>query len=493
MKCFDSLRDYFAAMEAQNNLLRVPEMDQEKYEMSCFMYRLDDEMKDRAPAILCERTKMEGKWHETPVVSNILNSFATVAQCFGIEDVSGSNSAIYKRLFDHIMSFQDRSGRWKTIDPVVVEGSQAPCKQHKQLGDDVDITAFPWIKNNPADGGRYISSGCVIIEDPELGRNVGTYRLMVKKPGRVGVCMTFASHGNQFMMKAAERGEMSVKASIAVGVDPMTFMMSSTRLGDLGEDEFGIAGGFRGKAVELVKSETNDILVPAHAEFIIEGTIPLDQEEEGPYGEMLGYIGEKGFTYYMDIEAVTHRQDPWVYNLWPGIGGAYLTLPWEVGNYIRIKRILPGLVGLHTAPASPSVLIASIDKKMPGEGMEAGMALLGYRGTGFAKKAVIVVDKDVDVTDMDRVLHAVGTRWQPNPASLVVPNSFHFPLDPSTEKTFTSSKIVIDATRQMQVEGGPEDYAEDNRSVMNERAADGFALVEERWTKYFEGTRWSTD
>ena len=73
-------------------------------------------------------------------------------------------------------------------------------------------------------------------------------------------------------------------------------MMSSTRLADLGEDEFALAGGFRGKPVELVKCETNDLYVPAHAEFIIEGEIPMEIEKEGPYGEMLGYIGKETNT-----------------------------------------------------------------------------------------------------------------------------------------------------------------------------------------------------
>ena len=87
-------------------------------------------------------------------------------------------------------------------------------------------------------------------------------------------------------------------------------MMSSTRLADLGEDEFAVAGGFRGKPVELVKCETNDLYVPAHAEFVIEGEVPMDIEKEGPYGEMLGYIGKQTNTLYMNMKAITHREKP---------------------------------------------------------------------------------------------------------------------------------------------------------------------------------------
>jgi 4-hydroxy-3-polyprenylbenzoate decarboxylase len=238
-----------------------------------------------------------------------------------------------------------------------------------------------------------------------------------------------------------------------------------------------------------VKSETSDILVPAHAEFILEGFIPMDKEWEGPYGEMLGYIGEKKNTYSIEVHTITHRRNPIVYNVWPGIGGAYLTLPWEVGPFIQLKKIVPGLVKLHTPPEIPSICIACIDKKVPGEGMETGMAVLGYRETGFHKKMVIVVDKDVDPTDLHRVMHAVGTRWQPDPASLVVKQSFHFLLDPSTQRNFLSSKIVVDATRQFPAEGGPKSWPADNRAALVEGAPEAFADIDAQLAQILQGFR----
>jgi 4-hydroxy-3-polyprenylbenzoate decarboxylase len=323
------------------------------------------------------------------------------------------------------------------------------------------------------------------MHDPELGRNVGTYRMQVKGPKKVGVYFTNQSHGYKFMNNAMERGEERVPVSVAVGIDPISFMMSSTRLADAGQDEFALAGGFRGKPVQLVKSETNDHLVPAHAEFIIEGFISTEVEEEGPYGEMMGYIGRKVYTFTIDINTITHRTKPWVYNLWPGIGGAYLTLPWDVSHFARLKKIMPHLRKIHTPPDVPSVIIACIDKRLPGEGIEMGMLMLGYRMVGFSKKVVIVVDNDVDPTDLSRVMHAIGTRWQPGTASLNVRQSSHIPLDPSCREMFLSSKIVIDATRQQPGEGGPDVYPEDNRTVLEERAAGAFEIVDKKWSSYF--------
>ena len=79
-------------------------------------------------------------------------------------------------------------------------------------------------------------------------------------------------------------------------------------------DELAIAGGMRGKAVEVVKSETNDHMIPAHAEMVIEGEVPLDTTmPEGPFGEMYQYLGaQRKENFIVNVTAVTHRKNPWI-------------------------------------------------------------------------------------------------------------------------------------------------------------------------------------
>ncbi|MDE0130567.1 MAG: UbiD family decarboxylase [Gammaproteobacteria bacterium] len=485
MSVFNSLREYAQAMEQQGKLLRIPDMDQDQFEMTAFSYRLEDRMRTSAPAFLVERTKMNGRWYDTPVICNVLNSFKTVAMCLGVTDLSDDEREMNQVVERELLKHMNEDYRFEQIPPVEVDGADAPCKEVKLFGEDADLDRFPWIMNNPADGGRFISTGSVIMEDPEIGRNVGTYRLQVKGPQKLGICFTGQNHGAQMMRKAIAQGKKSVPCVVATGLDPITWMMSSTRVGELGDDEFAFSGGFRGEPVELVRAETNALMAPAHAEIVIEGEISTDKEMEGPYGEMLGYIGEPAPNHFMTVKAITHREKPWVYNIWPGIGGAYLTWPWQVGHFARLKRIMPNLVKLHMPPEIPSMVIACINKRLPGEGIEAGLLIMGYRMIGFSKKMIIILDKDVDPTDITRVLHAVTTRWQPWPASLTVRQTFSFMIDPSTQRNALSSKILIDATRQLPAEGGPNVFAEDNRTVMEERAADSFKLVDRRWDEYF--------
>ena len=485
MSVFNSLREYAQAMEQQGKLLRIPDMDQDQFEMTAFSYRLEDRMRTSAPAFLVERTKMNGRSYDTPVICNVLNSFKTVAMCLGVKDLSDDEREMNQVVERELLKHMNEDYRFEQIPPVEVDGADAPCKEVKLFGEDADLDRFPWIMNNPADGGRFISTGSVIMEDPDIGRNVGTYRLQVKGPQKLGICFTGQNHGAMMMRKAIAQGKKSVPCVVATGLDPITWMMSSTRVGELGDDEFALSGGFRGEPVELVRAETNSLMAPAHAEIVIEGEISTDKEMEGPYGEMLGYIGEPAPNHFMTVKAITHREKPWVYNIWPGIGGAYLTWPWQVGHFARLKRIMPNLVKLHMPPEIPSMVIACINKRLPGEGIEAGLLIMGYRRIGFSKKMIIILDKDVDPTDLTRVLHAVTTRWQPWPASLTVRQTFSFMIDPSTHRNALSSKMLIDATRQLPAEGGPNVFAEDNRTVMEERAADSFKLVDKRWEEYF--------
>lgn len=482
---FDSMRDYVAELERRKKFIRIKEIDQDVYESTALIYKMLERMGDKAPGFFAERTKINNKWFDTPVVGNIYNGYDTIALCFGVKDVTDVSIDMYSATVDRIQTFLQPDGKWKEMPPVEVKRENAPCKEVVLTGKEADILAFPWIKNNPLDAAQYISAGSFVMSDPDIGKNVGTYRIHIKGSQKIGAYFTNQSHGYAMMMKAAERGEDTVPVAIAVGLDPITWMMSSTRLADMGTDEFAVSGGFRGKPVELVKCETNDLMVPAQAEFIIEGEIPMEVEEEGPYGEMFGYLGKETNAFFVNVKAITHRKNPWVFNIYTGAGSGYFTLPWDVGNFVRLKKLLPSLVNLYTPPNAPTIGILSIDKKFPGEGFEAGMLALGYRMYGFSKKIMIVVDSDVPPADISRVLHAVGTRWQPVPASLLVGNSFHMPIDPSCREMFTSSKIVIDATRQLPSEGGPDSFAYDLRSALEDRAPESFEVVQKKWETYF--------
>jgi 3-polyprenyl-4-hydroxybenzoate decarboxylase len=115
--------------------------------------------------------------------------------------------------------------------------------------------------------------------------------------------------------------------------------------------------------------------------------------------------------------------------------------------------------------------------------MATGQLVLG---SNPSTKIVVVVDKDIDVTNITQVLHAIATRWQPYPASLIVPQSLKMAPDPSAPQRFLSSKIIIDATQQLPEEGGPKSWPPVSRVLLQEKAPQSFNLVDEKWAEYWK-------
>lgn len=481
---YDSMREYVTALEATGKMLRIKEMDQDSYEATGFAYRLVDKYGFRgAPAFLVERMKIDGKWMEGPVMANIYGPWETEAMGYGVENVTDDNREMYRAAVNKLMSLADRHGNWTPVKPIMSKDRNPPCKEVIITGSDVDVLQYPWIKCNPADGGRYINAAAVVFEHPDLGRNVGTYRSHVKTATRIMMNPEVGQHGHSFLMHAKARGEKTMKAAVVLGTDPITWAMSCSKISPLGSDEYDMVGVFKGKPLELVKCETNDVLVPANAEMIIEGEIPLDDTEpEGPHAEMYGYLGQhRPANFYMDIKAITHRVDPWYFNNHTGVLRGFHTAAMDAWANLAYKKSIRTLVACHGLGEASGIYVVSIDKRFAGDGLAAGQQV---SATNIMAKVTIVVDKDVDVLDTAQVLHAVGSRWQPDPATLIIPHGRATFLEPSTTKPRVTSKIIIDATKQLPDEGGPAKYPAVSRELLTEACPDVFELVDGKWDEF---------
>ena len=484
---YDSIRDYIKAMEATGNLVHVPEMDQDEYETTAFVYRSIERLGYwKAPALLVDRVKIDGQWVEGPLLANAYGPWAAEALCLGVpmDEINDNHEQMYRKTLDLIEKKMGFGGLPK-VEPEVVDASVAPVKEIILTGDDIDLTKFAFIQTNPADAGRYMTTGSVMMIDPELGKNTGTYRCQIKGPRQIGVNPEPNQDGWRMIMAARKRGEKSLKCSIVMGADPLLFTASSTKLGGpFGGDEIALAGGLRGKAVQVVKSEHSDIMVPANAEMIIEGEIPLDQMlPEGPFAELYGYLGRaKEENFFMNVTAVTHRPKPIIVNAYTGIARAYCTAPVEAGFRAQFRRSVPGFLNMHLLLQALGVYIVQINKTSPGQGISAGLAASSASGLA---KVVIVVDKDVNIYRLDDVMASLGSRWQPVPGTVLIPQSQGVPLDPSAPKRGLTSRVIIDATRQLAIEGGPESLSPVSRELLEELAPNAFPNIDAKWDTYF--------
>jgi 4-hydroxy-3-polyprenylbenzoate decarboxylase len=493
---YDSFRDWMQALDDHGLLMRIPRLDQDAYEITALAYRLMDMFGwYGAPAVIAEEVRINGRWVKGPLIVNHQGHWDTEALLFGLEPIAtpGHGTHTYRAVLDHFTKIVDANGgKVPEIAPVTIPREKAPVKEIVVRGDDIDLTQYAFVQSNPADAGRYIDTGSVFTADPELGMNFGTYRCQLRGPRVLGINPEPGQRAWKMFNAQKERGEKIARVSIVLGQDPMIWMISGSALtkGNR-DDELGLAGGLRGKAVEVVKSETNDHMIPAHAEMVIEGEVPLQEPmlPEGPFGEMYGYLGlKKEENFWMNVTCVTHRKNPWILNQFTGVTRGFCTAPMEAFAFYRLKKMMPNLVALHGPVEATGWAVASINKTKAGEGLEIGRRIAQIVGL---YKIVVVVDKDIDVLNRTEFMHIIGSRWQPFPAAEILKEANGMPLDPSSPNRPKSSKIIIDATKQWPEEGGPKVYPELNRDLLKKLAPGAFPLVDSQWDEYLEG--WQRD
>jgi 4-hydroxy-3-polyprenylbenzoate decarboxylase len=202
---------------------------------------------------------------------------------------------------------------------------------------------------------------------------------------------------------------------------------------------------------------------------------------------MYGYLGpEKPNNFFINITAITHRRNPWFVNSFTGITADMPKGPQTAGEFKRYKRLIPNLVAIYSLRGASGVVALSIDKRFPGEGIAAGQSVAANTALN---KVVIVVDKDIDILNPLALLHAIGARWQPGTASLMIPQTQMMMPDPSRPTTGLSSKFVIDATRQLPAEGGPKTWPAVSKVLLEQGCPEVFELVDSKWDEYWRGSK----
>ena len=330
------------------------------------------------------------------------------------------------------------------IAPVVVE--DAPCHENVLTGDAIDMTRVPVPTHAPLDGGPIITGGVIHSKSLKGGRqNLSFQRMHVKGKDKFCIMINEWRHLKEFYDEAEAEGK-ALPISVVIGCDPTIYIAAGVRSD---EDETGFAGAMRGEPIKWVKSVTNDIYVPAEAEFVIEGEIqPYLREEEGPLGEFTGHYSEPWKSPVVKVTAICHRNNA-IYQTINGASFEHINL----GNVLPrepllkkfAKYVSSGVTGVHIPPYGDGFLaIVQIRKKNPGEPKNVALAAMM---TYVNIKNVIVVDEDVDIYNAADVMWAVSTRVKPEDDIFYVPNAQGHELDPCSDTRGVQTKMGIDATR----------------------------------------------
>jgi UbiD family decarboxylase len=302
----------------------------------------------------------------------------------------------------------------------------------------------------------------VIARDPETGaRNVGTYRMQLKGKRKTGIYFGNNLQDLRRIIDKNEKQNRPTAVAVVLGTDPVIGLTSVSKV-PFGLDELAVAGGLRGKPVEVVKCKSNDLEVPATAEIVLEGEIPPGiREEEGPFGEYPGYMSQGGPSFVFEVKSMTTRRNPifqaFVSQMPPSESSCIRGFGFGVPIYKKLKYDL-GLpitdLYFKTAGGSTAYLVISMKKENEGQPKQAiwgAWAVLPR----FAKFTV-VVDDDIDVRDSFAVDWAMSFRVQPARDIFIEANTLSVPLDPSVvlegpvsdHRRAIGSKVGIDATKK---------------------------------------------
>jgi 2,5-furandicarboxylate decarboxylase 1 len=420
---YDDLRSFISGLDEAGEIIKIEEELSPTFEIAAALRYLD---RRNDKVILFSRVK----GYTIPIVGNLFQSYRSIATALGIKDGQKVMDEYWKR----------SSAR---IKPEIQKS--APVKEVILKGNIDILKATPVLTHHEKDAGPYFSSAITIAKDPETGiRGMGIHRIQVKGKNKIGIFLGTPPL-SRFLSLSDAKGK-PLQIAIIIGVDPLTFLASITYAPE-GIDKFDLAGGLRGKPVELVKGETVDIEVPRYAEFVMEGQIlPGVRETEGPFGESGGaYLTVQNPVAH--INCIYHRKQPIYHALMPfnKENGIITNLVWEATQLDDIQRSLPAVKKVHLWGSVGEVAVVQIEKHGEDDGRKIIKDLFNLLTRA---KGIIVVDTDIDIQDPYEVEWAVFTRFQVDRDLLTISGVPGSVLDPSADGGLTS-KWGVDATRPL--------------------------------------------
>ena len=404
------MRNFLAELDGSGDLVHVRREASTMHEIAAVSSRLDGK------PLLFERVK------ESPgykVAAGVCGTRDLLARSMGVE-----SETLLGRILDAIESPET---------PEVV--GTAPCQE--AVEDDVDLFRVPILTHYEKDAGPYVTAGIVVAKDREFGYNSSYHRLLLLGKDRVAVRI-LPRHLEEFI----KRGVRDV--GITVGNHP-AFLFASAVSCEIGKSELAIANSL--KKMNFVKCLTNDALVPAECELVLEGVITDDLVDEGPFPDMVGSYDIMRKQRVVKIRRITHRKNPIYQSILPGgVEHRFLMgTPREATMFREVSKVCDCL-DVRLTPGGSAWLhaVVKIRKRNQEDAKKALDA--AFRGHPSLKHAV-VVDEDIDLDDPTAAEWAIATRAQLDQDLVLKPGEYGSSLDPSADQVSRKTcKAGIDAT-----------------------------------------------
>lgn len=363
-----------------------------------------------------------------PVATNIFCRRTILSDALGIETRALVPSLVAKE------------GEVKPLDIV----SDAPVHEIvKTSGFDI-ARDIPQVVHCERDGGPYISAGVCIARHPDSGEyNASWNRIQLVGGDHTRIRMMPPQHLGQYQEIAEQRGER-MPVAVAIGAPPALMLSAASKI-PIEADELQVAGAWQNQPLRMTQAKTVPLLVPADAEFIIEGeVIPGAREVEGPFGEFTDAYAEAAPNHVMRVTAITRRRDA-IYHIILAGGpedSVLLGVPLQTEVYKRVASF--ARIRDIATPGHIFGCVVSIEKTSDDQ---ARAVMLAAMAAHPWMKVVVVVDADVDPHDTTEVLWAIHTRNTPETGVYVIPRLGSFQR--ADVRAAHRGKVGIDATAPM--------------------------------------------
>ena len=452
---FRDLQQFIDALDKAGELKRVTEFVDPVLEIAEITDRVS---KTDGPALLFENTGTE-----FPLLINSLGSYKRICLALGVkelDEVQDNIKSLFKSLTKPKDSILEKLQMLPTLSQLAswmpkVKRGRGECQQ--VIMKEPDITKLPVLKCWPEDGGRFVTLPIIHTKDIENGiRNVGMYRMQIFGPTLTGMHWhkhkVSAKHFNGY-----KKQHKRMPVAVALGGDPVYTYAATAPLPE-NVDEYMLAGFLRKKKVELVKCITQDIEVPADADFIIEGYVDPDEDFilEGPFGDHTGYYSLEDYYPKFHITAITHKKNA----VYPA---TIVGIPPEEDAWIgkATERIFLAPIKMMLIPEIEdmelpiegvfhNLTIVKINKEYPGQAAKVMNAMWGA-GQMMFNKILVIVDSDVDIHNYTDVARVISINVDPQQDIYFSQGPMDV-LDHSCSKFAFGGKMCVDATIKLDEE-----------------------------------------
>lgn len=380
-------------------------------------------------------TRILKKYDGIPVYIKDVNGYEVIGNLCNRETIAKSLGISVKDLMRHMLSCMEREKEGKLV-------INNKLKKEYIEDDPREINNYPIPIYYPKDGGPYITSGVVIVKDKDYGVNASIHRILVKEDHLV-IRMVEQRHLHCIYTKNIQDGEVDV--AIVIGVHPAVLLAAATS-GDITFNELRYASVLMGEPLELIKCDTVDLEVPP-GEFIIEGKITKEMEEEGPFVDITGTYDKVRKQPVIKITSLKRKENPIFHALLPGgiEHKVLMGLPQEPRIFKGVRNVVPTVKDVVLTEGGCCWLhaVISIEKRTEGDGKNTILAALASHPS---LKHVVVVDDDIDIHNPKDVEYAIATRVQADRDVVIIKGAKGSSLDPSIDEDKTTAKMGIDAT-----------------------------------------------